>query len=104
MLTRIVRMVFAPEFVPTFHKLFELKSNDIRSFSGCEKLELWIDDAHDNIFYTHSHWISKEHLDNYRKSELFTSVWKETKKGFADRPQAWSTQCIMEIPGLNSAE
>ena len=104
MLTRIVRMVFTPEYVPNFLALFELNSSKIRSFVGCEKLALWVDEKHENIFYTYSHWVSKEHLDTYRKSDLFKSVWKETKKGFADRPQAWSTHSIKEIPPIKSEE
>ena len=97
MLTRIVRMVFVPEFVPNFRSLFDEKSELIRMFPGCEKLELWVDDSHENIFYTHSHWLSASHLEAYRKSDLFREVWKQTKTGFADRPQAWSTRCVMSI-------
>ena len=100
MLIRIVRMVFKPEFVSTFRDLFENKSQYIRSFAGCEKLELWSDEKFNNVFYTHSHWQSSEHLEQYRKSDLFRGVWKETKIGFADRPQAWSTSKEMEIHPL----
>jgi heme-degrading monooxygenase HmoA len=97
MLTRIVRMVFRPESVADFLAMFQEKSVHIRTFPGCEKLELWQDETFDNIFYTHSHWHSKAALENYRKSDLFKSVWKLTKQGFADRAQAWSTRVIKEV-------
>lgn len=97
MLRRIVRMVFDPEFVPVFRELFELKSTNIRSFPGCEALELWVDDKHENVFYTFSLWQSKADLENYRKSDLFNEVWKRTKLGFADQPKAWSVHQVMEI-------
>ena len=96
-LTRIVRMVFKPEFIPDFQAFFTEKSALIRSFPGCEKLELWQDEKFKNVFYTHSQWKSKNSLEVYRSSDLFKGVWHVTKQGFADRPQAWSTYVTMDI-------
>jgi len=97
MLTRIVRMVFDPNFVSEFEQLFEQKSGLIRSSPGCQQLELWQDERHTNIFYTYSKWDSKADLDTYRQSDLFKSVWAQTKSGFVDRPQAWSTYKVLDV-------
>ncbi len=97
MLTRIVRMVFSPEFVPEFEMLFDRVSLKIRAFPGCQKLELWQDERHTNVYYTYSKWTAKEDLQAYRQSELFKEVWARTKRGFADRPQAWSTYKVLEV-------
>ncbi len=97
MLTRIVRMVFAPEFVSEFEQLFESKSKYIREFDGCQKLELWQDAKFTNVFYTHSIWDSEDALERYRQSALFKSVWSQTKIGFADKPHAWSTYKVLEV-------
>jgi len=45
---------------------------------------------HPNVIMTHSHWESAEALENYRKSDLFKSVWSKTKIHFADKPEAFS--------------
>jgi heme-degrading monooxygenase HmoA len=45
---------------------------------------------HSNIFFTYSIWDSEEHLNNYRKSELFANVWEKTKVLFDAKPEAWS--------------
>lgn len=90
-------MVFAPEFVSEFEQLFESKCTFIRHFEGCERLELWQDEKHANIFYTHSEWTSADALNAYRHSDLFKEVWKKTKQGFADRPQAWSTYKVLDV-------
>ncbi len=97
MLIRIVRMVFAPEFVSEFEELFRQNSGFIRAFPGCKKLELWQDEKYNNIFYTHSHWGSMKDLEAYRQSDLFNGVWTSTKKGFVDRPQAWSTSHVVSV-------
>ena len=51
--------------------------------------------AQRNVMITISLWESLQHLDAYRKSELFKSTWEETKKLFIDRADAWSLEKIM---------
>lgn len=97
MLIRIVRMVFDPAFVADFEAMFNEKRNAIRAYPGCEKLALWRDHTYPNIYYTRSHWQSKAHLDDYRSSDLFKETWAQTKKGFVDRPQAFSTYEVIEV-------
>ena len=44
----------------------------------------------DHILFTYSIWDDEESLERYRKSETFTHIWKETKKGFAKKAEAWT--------------
>lgn len=90
MFVRIVKMSFDPLKVEEFLSHFENHKEQIRHFEGCEFLELYRDKNHPHIFFTYSYWNSPEHLENYRHSELFKSVWAKTKPLFNDKPQAWS--------------
>lgn len=90
MLIRIVKMTFEPAEVENFQQVFEKNKTKIRGFEGCNFLELYRDLDQDNIFFTYSYWEDEKALENYRHSDLFKGVWKETKKLFADAPQAWS--------------
>lgn len=90
MIKRIVKLTFREEEVSTFLTIFEESKNKIRSFPGCQHLELLRNEAPENIFFTYSFWDSPEDLDTYRSSDLFKSTWSRTKKLFSDKPQAWS--------------
>lgn len=90
MITRIVRMEFEPEQVGAFLEIFNASRQQIRHFPGVHRLELHRDAHQANVYYTYSHWESQEHLDAYRKSELFGQVWPRTKALFAAPPQAYS--------------
>ena len=92
MIIRIVKMSFKPEKVATFLALFEKKQAQIRNFEGCEHLELWQDKNESNIFFTHSHWQSEEHLNKYRHSDFFQATWKISKSLFREKAEAWSLQ------------
>jgi quinol monooxygenase YgiN len=97
MILRVVRMTFRPESVPAFLENFEKNKSAIRSFPGCQHLELWQDENSENIFLTYSHWESEEYLNQYRDSELFKSVWSFTKALFAEKPQAFSSKKVAEV-------
>ncbi|RAI91958.1 putative quinol monooxygenase [Algoriphagus yeomjeoni] len=97
MLIRVVRMTFKPEGVAGFLTNFHANKDSIRNFPGCQHLELWQDENDATIFLTHSHWKSEEHLNQYRDSELFKTVWTYTKRLFADRPVAFSSKKIEEV-------
>ncbi|MEY3444465.1 MAG: hypothetical protein RLZZ519_2746 [Bacteroidota bacterium] len=90
MITRIVRMEFAPEKVEDFLVLFGATKSQIRHFPGVQHLELHRDANHSNVFYTYSKWENAEALEAYRVSPLFESVWSRTKILFSGRPQAFS--------------
>jgi heme-degrading monooxygenase HmoA len=84
-------MEFQKDKIESFLKLFEEKKAKIRAFPGCEYLELLQGtEAKNNVFMTYSYWRSADDLDNYRYSDLFKETWSETKKMFAQKPEAIS--------------
>jgi quinol monooxygenase YgiN len=83
-------MTFQAELVGDFLQLFNHIKHQIRTFPGCQHLELLQDFAVPHIFYTYSYWVNEIALENYRQSDLFKKVWAETKVLFADKPQAFS--------------
>ncbi|GAB5555385.1 MAG: putative quinol monooxygenase [Saprospiraceae bacterium] len=97
MIRRIVKMTFKPSACSDFLVLFESKKNAIRSFPGCQHLELWRTTENGNIFMTYSHWHSAADLEAYRHSALFQSTWAATKVLFSDRPEAWSLDLASEV-------
>ena len=98
MIVRVVRMEFKTEHIDDFKNLFENKKEKIRTFPGCEYLELIQGlDAHSNVFLTYSHWQTEKDLENYRYSELFQATWKETKAMFSAKPSAISTHRLHKL-------
>ena len=83
-------MTFKPEFVNDFLKLFDENKNRIAGFEGCTHLELLNDKNDLAIFFTYSKWDDEFFLEKYRNSELFNTVWSQTKKLFAAKPEAWT--------------
>jgi autoinducer 2-degrading protein len=97
MFIRIVKMSFAEENIPAFLENFELIKEKIRNAPGNRLLELYQDKNDKCIFFTYSYWETEEDLENYRKSELFNTVWAFTKKLFNDKPEAWSVDTIASL-------
>lgn len=98
MIRRIVKMTFRKEETEAFRSIFQSSAPHIRSMPGCRHLELWQDQDDERVFFTFSYWESKQDLENYRMSALFTSTWEKTKALFDDRPQAWSVDQLEEHP------
>ena len=94
MLLRIVKMTFEPAKVADFMNAFEARKNLIANFEGCSGVDLLRDINQPNVFFTYSKWQNEEALENYRRSELFQSTWKEVKQWFCDKPDAWSVQKV----------
>jgi quinol monooxygenase YgiN len=90
-------MTFHPESVGIFLENFDEHKISIRSYPGCQHLELWKDQSAENIFMTYSIWESEEVLNKYRDSELFKTVWRFTKALFSEKPQVFSTKKIEEV-------
>jgi quinol monooxygenase YgiN len=90
MIKRIVKMSFDPAKVNDFLAVYRANWNLIRGFEGCHHVELLQVENSPNIFFTYSIWDSESHLNTYRDSELFNSVWSRTKVLFNDKPQAWT--------------
>ena len=94
---RIVKMTFQETKVNEFLDNFNKNKEHIRNFSGLEHLELLRNKNNPNIFFTYSIWQSEQHLENYRNSDLFRSVWAKTKPLFASKPEAWSADSIEKL-------
>jgi heme oxygenase (mycobilin-producing) len=94
MLIRIVKMTFQPGKTDDFLAIFQASQPQIRAFEGCTHLELWQDPTHPGIFFTHSHWESAEHLENYRQSALFQKTWVAARKLFSQKAEVCSLKKI----------
>ncbi len=94
MIKRIVKMSFTPEKVNDFLAVYKANWNLIRAFEGCKHVELLQDENSPNVFFTYSLWESESHLNTYRDSELFNSVWSRVKVLFNDKPQAWTVKDV----------
>lgn len=97
MFTRIVKMEFKEQEIPTFLANFEVVKSKIRNFPGCTFLELYRDKNNETIFFTYSRWKDVDDLEAYRKSELFGNVWKQTKPMFQKKAEAWSVDTLESL-------
>lgn len=80
-----------------FQEYFDKVKFDIRSFKGCQYLELLQDiDNTDNVF-TYSKWDQSESLEGYLNSELFKGTWTKVKPWFNGKPEAWSVNQLEEV-------
>ncbi len=95
MITRIVKMTFKDSSKNEFKEFVKNVVNVIRSFDGCEHVEILNDIHNDNVFFTYSYWKSEEYLNKYRKSEFFIKTWSKTKQWFMEKPEAWSFNKII---------
>ena len=97
MIIRIVRMHFTEAGVEEFLQIFNAHKEAIRHFPGCTHLQLLKDTSDPNTYTTLSHWNAPADLENYRKSELFGSVWGRVKTLFSERTQAFSLDKFIEL-------
>lgn len=97
MFVRIVKMGFHEENVAAFLDNFEKVKQDIRNFPGNRLLELYRDKADPSLFFTYSYWETEEHLETYRKSDLFCSTWAATKPLFKQKAEAWSVDKLVRL-------
>lgn len=94
MFTRLVKMEFEKEHIPTFLANFDSVKGKIRNFPGCTFLELYADRNNETIFFTYSRWHEETDLENYRTSQLFKEVWSKTKPLFSKKAEAWSVDTL----------
>ena len=92
MITRIVKMKFAPDKTETFTEMFNEIAPTIRSFQGCRDLKLIRDQKDPSIFFTWSVWDGTEDLNQYRNSDFFANTWEKTKAMFDAKPEAWTVE------------
>jgi heme-degrading monooxygenase HmoA len=92
MITRIVKLTIQPDKTSEFLHLFNNSKSYILNSQGCNYIQVLHDIHQPNLFFTYSCWDTEEDLNNYRGSELFKTIWKQTKQLFADKAGAWSLQ------------
>ena len=97
MINRIVKMTFDPALINDFLEVFHGSKDKIRQFDGCLGMILLQDNQQNNVLFTYSQWISEDHLNSYRHSELFKTTWANTKNKFISKAEAWSTTGI-DVP------
>jgi heme-degrading monooxygenase HmoA len=97
MIIRIVKMEFEETNIPGFLEIFATSKVQIRSFPGCTHLQLLQDESDSCVFFTYSHWGGEDDLKSYRNSDLFQTVWGNTKKLFRAAPEAWSLSDRTEV-------
>lgn len=90
MLIRLVRLTLQPSAVKSFQRLFQAVAPQILQMQGCNRLELWVDSASENILTTYSEWDSETSLISYRESDLFKETWADVKPFFAAPAMAHS--------------
>lgn len=66
----------------------------IKSFEGCQFLDILQDIDNPKIIFSYSLWDTVEHLEFYRASEFFRESWTTIKQWFDDKPEAWSTEML----------
>jgi quinol monooxygenase YgiN len=87
-------MKFKAENCNEFQELFNKYHSKIAGFKNCISVELLRDINDPTIFFTYSKWENESDLNNYRESELFKSVWSQTKALFEEKAEAWSVEKI----------
>lgn len=90
MLVRLVKMHFSTTFATEFKTVFKSVQPKIAGFKGCTSVQLLQDHNDPEIFFTISHWEDEDHLNAYRNSELFKTVWARVKPNFRFKAEAWS--------------
>jgi quinol monooxygenase YgiN len=89
-------MTFRPECCEDFRAHFEKIKPLVRGFEGCLFLELYHDCENPQVMITFSRWRSEQDLENYRHSEVFAKIWRETKPMMAEKTFAFSMDKISE--------
>jgi hypothetical protein len=90
-------MSFNEPQINAFLENFNQNKHKIRNFNGCNLLELYRDQNNTSTFFTYSYWESEKHLNLYRNSELFKTVWAKTKTMFNAKPEAWSVNTVESL-------
>ena len=97
MFIRIVKLTFKASKVELFLENFNKNKKKIRNFDGCRLLELYRDKNNSTIFFSYSYWETEAHLNAYRNSDFFQSVWANTKVLFSEKPMAWSVDKLESL-------
>jgi quinol monooxygenase YgiN len=92
MIIRIVKIHFKENHLNDFFALFETVKWQVASFPECHGMKLLQDKNNPSIVMTYSLWESEAALENYRKSDLFSSIWPNIKPWFEEKAEAWTVE------------
>lgn len=95
MIKRIVRLHFKGASIQIIKNFLKIKVEGIRSVDGCSHLEIWQDINDPSIMFSYSYWDSEDHLNTYRKSEFFGTVWPFLKSHFQAPPLVSSFEVVL---------
>lgn len=95
-LQRIVKMTFKPEYCDGFEAYFNEIKEQVGNQPGCFGVKLLKDISGNGVYFTYSFWENETALNAYRETPLFGSVWPTVKAWFGAKPEAWSTQILLE--------
>lgn len=96
MIIRIVKLHFAEAHIADFLAHFETVKQQVNSFPGCSGMKLLRGADDPCLVMTYSHWENADALENYRKSELFGTIWPNIKPWFDQKPDAWSVETYFD--------
>lgn len=96
MIKRIVKLHIRLEEQEVFKKFF-LQSRSTILLFDCHHVECLQSIEDPATFFTYSHWESVEALNEYRHSDEFAAIWKNTKALFGGRAEAWSTEEVISV-------
>lgn len=96
MITRIVKLTIQPDKTAEFLTIFNDSKSFILNSEGCSFVQVLHDIHQPDLFFTYSIWDSEEHLNKYRQSETFETIWQRTKLLFAAKAEAWSLKSPQE--------
>lgn len=85
-------MTFTESTRDEFKDFSKSIQDTIRSFDGCEHLDIYQDINNKSVFFSYSYWKSEDHLNSYRYSDWFKKTWAKTREWFGDKPEAWSVE------------
>jgi (4S)-4-hydroxy-5-phosphonooxypentane-2,3-dione isomerase len=89
-------MSFHEERCADFEQKFADIKEQIGNQPGCANVKLLRAKGEENVYFTLSDWESDSDLDNYKETVLFETVWAEVKEWFNAKPEAWSTEIIID--------
>lgn len=96
MITRIVQLSFKENHLNEFLDHFEQVKQHVNTYPGCLGMRLHQSIDNPCLILTYSLWQDQASLENYRKSELFGTIWPVIKRWFDAPPQAWSTTSVFD--------
>lgn len=90
MILRIVKLQIQKNRLSEFLLALSEVKSAISTFEGCKNLSVLQSFEQSEIIFTLSEWENEEMLENYRKSDLFSTVWEKVKPLFAQKAKAVS--------------